>query len=151
MRRMSNDQYQAGFSLFEMLVVLLILAIVTAVAIPRISASQVRQEIRLEAAALKLALEDARTEAIRGSGSAAVSFDVDRSVWWDWRGREKAFKADTEIAVTVAESEVTPERRGAIRFYMDGSSTGGVIVMRRDSQTVRIEVDWMTGRAHVVS
>lgn len=151
MRRMSKDQYQAGFSLFEMLVVLLILAVVTAVAIPRISASQVRQELRLEAAALKLALEDARIKAIRGSGSAAVSFDVERAVWWDWRGREKALKADTEIAVTVAESEVTSQRRGAVRFYLDGSSTGGVIVIRRGSQSVRIEVDWMTGRAHVVS
>jgi len=46
----------------------------------------------------------------------------------------------------VADSEVQTPERGAIRFYPDGSATGGSIqLLRPGGAGVRLRVDWLLG------
>jgi general secretion pathway protein H len=52
------------------------------------------------------------------------------------------------VALTVAETE----RRGdvgGLRFYPDGQSSGGEIVLALDGWSSRIFVNWLTGEARV--
>jgi general secretion pathway protein H len=44
---------------------------------------------------------------------------------------------------------VTSERRGAIRFYPDGSSTGGRITVTFGRTQYLVDVDWLTGRVSI--
>jgi general secretion pathway protein H len=41
------------------------------------------------------------------------------------------------------------ERGGSIRFYPDGGSSGGTLVIGRAPSAHRIAVDWLTGRVDV--
>ena len=49
-----------------------------------------------------------------------------------------------------ARSEQLSEKGGAIRFFPDGSSTGGRITLSIDSMRYLVNVDWLTGRVKVM-
>ena len=42
------------------------------------------------------------------------------------------------------------EARGAIRFFPDGSSTGGRITLSTDRLAYLVDVDWLTGKIHLL-
>jgi len=51
------------------------------------------------------------------------------------------------LEAVVASQEASGERTARIRFYPDGSSTGGSVRVQRPSgEGVRLRVDWLTGR-----
>jgi general secretion pathway protein H len=52
------------------------------------------------------------------------------------------------VALTVAAPEVAGSR-GGLRFYPDGQSSGGEIVLRLGSRSARVTVNWLTGEARV--
>ena len=55
--------------------------------------------------------------------------------------------ASYAISVTAAEQEVVQGQVAQIRFYPDGSSTGGTVVVNRTPDTgIRFRIDWLTGR-----
>ena len=56
---------------------------------------------------------------------------------------------DIEITFQTARSEVTSETIGQIRFFPDGSATGGRIGLALDGQQVEVVVDWLTGLVSV--
>ena len=48
-----------------------------------------------------------------------------------------------------AQSEVESARKGSIRFYADGSSTGGRITVSSGERKYLVDVDWLTGRVSI--
>jgi general secretion pathway protein H len=54
-----------------------------------------------------------------------------------------------ELKLYAAQSEVTSDRRGSIRFYPDGSSTGGRITVASGERKYLVDVDWLTGRVSI--
>ena len=50
-----------------------------------------------------------------------------------------------DVRLTTAEQEVTGGNSGGIRFFADGSSTGGHISVLMDRREWRINVAWLTG------
>ena len=54
-----------------------------------------------------------------------------------------------ELKLYTAQTEVTSERRGSIRFYPDGSSTGGRITVSAGERKYLVDVDWLTGRVSI--
>lgn len=50
----------------------------------------------------------------------------------------------------IAQIERLDESSGGIRFYPDGSSTGGEIGVGNGKTAFRVEVEWLTGRVLVV-
>jgi general secretion pathway protein H len=52
---------------------------------------------------------------------------------------------DMTLRLTTAEQEVTGANTGGIRFFADGSSTGGHISVLQDRREWRINVGWLTG------
>ena len=53
---------------------------------------------------------------------------------------------DVHMTVLTADSELLPDGTPAIRFFPDGSSTGGGVELAGRSATVVVAVDWLTGR-----
>ena len=56
-----------------------------------------------------------------------------------------------QYELTVAASERTGERAGAIRFFPNGSSTGGRVSVVSARQAYHVDVEWFTGRTRILS
>jgi general secretion pathway protein H len=54
-----------------------------------------------------------------------------------------------QLSVYTAKSEVPAESLGSIRFYPDGSSTGGRVTVASEKRKFRVDVDWLMGRVTV--
>lgn len=137
----------AGFTLIELIVALSIavLALGTApIALGRMyDTMQYRATVRDMLAELKAS----RLQAVR-SGQATV-FTVDLDGHRFGAGSEPARRIPPKLKVRaiVADAEVDAEGRAGIRFYPDGSATGGSIVLERaGGGGVRLRVDWLLGR-----
>jgi len=142
-----RDGGRGGFTLIELVVALAITAVMLGVlpaALGRMyDAMEYRSTIRNMLADLKAA----RLEAVR-SGEAAV-FTVDLEGHRFGVGPEPAETIPEKLKVRaiVADTEIAAGKRAGIRFYPDGSATGGSIELERPSgDGLRLRVDWLFGR-----
>lgn len=107
--------------------------------------------IELKAAARRTAgaLRLTREIAIARGRDAAWIIDVEDGrygIQGDHRGGTLPDGIDIELVA--AEDEMQSERVGAIRFFPDGSSTGGRVILKRDDGGAgwQVGVNWLTGR-----
>jgi general secretion pathway protein H len=139
----------AGFTLFEMLAVLAILGLVAALAIPALRRPP--DSLRLEAASRSLAsaLRLSRAQAIGRNTDVVVTVHADRRIFASTTGQQ--IELDHEISVEMIFA--APLRRGrtagAIRFFRDGTSSGGDILLTLNKRHARISVNWLTGEARL--
>lgn len=68
-------------------------------------------------------------------------------------GRDKLYQIPEGIEVTVvtAQTELTGEGTAGIRFFADGSSTGGRVTLERGNATWKIDINWLTGQIELES
>lgn len=136
----------AGFTLLELIVALAIAALIFAVVIPvglhRNSHVILQESARQVAAALRMT----RSRAVVDNRAARFIVDTDHALY---RGADA--KAPSKLPpgmrialVTVAE-ETEGSGLGAIRFYPDGSSSGGSVALSLGNDRVDVAVDWLTG------
>ena len=140
----------AGFTLFELLVALAIVALATLIAVPLVKRGSAGQEIRIAAADLVSASRTAKARAIRTAGETALNLDVAaREYWSDAEPRRRRLPAGLAIRLDVPAGERTGTGTGRVRFFADGSSSGARLALGDGRQTATIAVDWLTGAAHV--
>ena len=60
-----------------------------------------------------------------------------------------ALPKELDLKVYTAQTEVSSESKAAIRFYPDGSSTGGRITVASGERKYVVDVDWLTGRVSI--
>ena len=139
----------AGFTLIEMLAVLAILALVASIALPVLRRPP--DALRLEAAARMLAsaLRLTRAQAIAGNAELSLSIDADRRVFESPVHPATALDPEISIAMTVAAPERRAGAAGSIRFFPDGTSSGGDIDLTLGARRARIAVNWLTGLARL--
>ena len=132
----------AGFTLVELLVVMGIMGLVLATVLsakPKTAATRVAVAARAVAATLQLA----RAQAMASNAETVVRVDTQKRQF----GLAKSMHAlprGMTVAVTVAETERIGNS-GGMRFYPDGQSSGGEIVLMLDGRASRIAVNWLTG------
>ena len=111
----------------------LILALVAAVVVPSLGGGAA-VEIKSAARSLAAGLRQTRNRALNANRSAILALDVAKR---EFRlpGERRAHKlpARVDIVLFTARSEQLSEKGGAIRFFPDGSSTGGRITLSIDS------------------
>lgn len=139
---------QAGFTLIEVAVVLVILAVVLGVVIGRRPMRSRGLEVRAAAGMLSQSLRAARAQAISTDQDVFVSIDPARHVFGT-DGRE-SHQIDPGIPIVISESEfANPGGVRIIRFSGDGSSSGGIVHLGTGKAQLRVSVEWLTGKVIV--
>ncbi len=140
-----------GFTLLEMLIVLVLMAIIASIAIPifgpGVSTTELKRSAREVAAGLRLA----RSQAIAQRTEAVLELDVTaRSFWVPPDTRLHTMPEGIELKLYTAQRDLVNERVGAVRFFPDGGSNGGRITLAAGDRKYDVDVDWLTGRVAIL-
>ena len=136
-----------GFTLLELLVVMVLIGLIGGIAVPRLTNAFIGPNVR--AAALEVAA------GLRGARSLAVTTGAATLFRYDPTTR-RITVADRRPGDPLAESLeiVFGDPDGGrvfpgIAFFPDGSSSGGLISVSQGNQRYVVAVDWLTGRSSV--
>ena len=140
-----------AFTLVELLVVLAIAGLVLALIPPILDNMLPENRVRGAARHLAAELKLCRSQAIRTREETLLILDVgQRNYRTADRERGLNLPEEATLSLTTAESEMLAELRGAIRFFPDGSSTGGQIRLHYRSSEYVVDVNWLTGQISIL-
>ena len=139
-----------GFTLLEMLVVILLIGI--AAAAVAVSVTQGLASARINAASgeIAAALRATRAQAIVQGREQHFDVDTRNDTYSDAKRKQVRLPKGLKLSITSALEDRPDEHTGRIRFFPDGSSTGGNIVLSSGRRQWRINVSWLTGQVTVV-
>lgn len=141
---------QRGFTLLEILVVLALMGLMYAL-VPPLFAGGGTTELKAAARQLAAGLRKARGEAIATREEATLTVDVEaRRFRVTGDARDYRLPGTAQVNVFTAQSEVVDDQSAAIRFYPDGSSTGGAITLTQGDTRFRVDIDWLTGHVAIL-
>jgi general secretion pathway protein H len=134
-----------GFTLIELVAVILLIAIALTVVSVSFSKSLASARVRAASRDLVAALRYTRGQAIVKGEPAALLLDLDANAYTAPGRPAVKLPKDMVLQLTTADTEVTGNNAGGIRFFPDGSSTGGHISVLLGQREWRINVTWLTG------
>jgi general secretion pathway protein H len=148
---MSPGRSGQGFSLLELLVVLVILVLIAAVVPPLFLGFGGSAELRSAARQVAAGLRAARSTAVLRQREAVLTVDLEQR-FFRVTGDPRTVRVPADVAVKLytAEAELLDKTSGNIRFFPDGSSTGGRITLSNERLAYTVNVDWLTGRVGIV-
>lgn len=142
MRNSSGAAAEVGFTLIEMIVVLVVLGLVLGIVISRGPTRSATIDLTAASRSLTDALRHARGQAITTGRPVRISAAQVRDVLAVPGSRNQA----GPIALTLHSPPGDPRPDGALRFDPDGSANGARIVLAEGRESVSILIDWLTGR-----
>ena len=127
-----------------MAVILLIAIIMTAVTF---SFSKSLHSARIAAASRDIvaALRYTRGQAIVKGQQQVMTFNLGDNSYKAPNKASVKLPSDMTMRLTTAEEEVKGADSAGIRFFADGSSTGGHVSLIQDHREWRVNVAWLTG------
>jgi general secretion pathway protein H len=137
---------EQGFTLVELLVVLTIMALAMA-AVPRMLAGVPSIRLRTAADDMVATLRELHQQAIRRGETTELILDTAARVY-----RTSSEPAPRRLPEIVAELGFSPTAvlpsgtNASIRFFADGSATGGTVLFKNGERLAAVKVDWLTGR-----
>lgn len=136
-----------GFTLLELTVVLFVVVLGFSVIGLNLSSGSDSTEIKAAARDMVSALRYARGQALMIHQDATVALDLANNSY-TVSGRDKLYQISEDIDVTVvtAQTELIGKGTANIRFFADGSSTGGRITLERGQTAWKVDINWLTGR-----
>lgn len=139
----------AGFSLVEILLVLAVLAIGASLILPALVRPS-GTELRAATGSVVAGLRRARDAAVNAQHPATLTLDLAaRQFSVSGETGHRQLPQRIELTLFTARSELESERRGRIRFFPDGSSTGGRVTLASGERRYHVDVDWLTGQVRM--
>lgn len=146
------DRGDAGFTLLEALVALTILALAATALAPTFGAARPAAAVDGAARDIAAALKDARAAAVRSGIETAVAVDTEHNTVTPFGASSpRALAPGIGMTLVTLRGEQTGAGAGRLRFYPDGSATGGRITLRQGRHTALVDVDWLTGATRVTA
>ena len=149
-----------GFTLLELLVVFAIMALISAIVLPYLPNVMASTHVKGAARELAVSLKHARSLAIEHQNETTLVVNVDEKNYVLTEDAENiksnnqsyknlALPDKATLSLITAESEQLSRHEGQIRFFPDGSSTGGQIKLAYKDQEYFVDVHWLTGRVKI--
>lgn len=139
-----------GFTLFEMLAVILLIGLAAAAVSIPITQGLASARVNAASGELAAALRYTRTQAIVKGASQVLEVDVAHATYRPAGKGDVRLPKDMRLSVTSAREDQANATTGRIRFFPDGSSTGGRITLKRGQREWHVNVAWLTGAISVV-
>lgn len=136
---------QAGFTLVELVAVLVLIAITISIVTLSFSRNFAGAKIQAASRDLVAALRYTRGQAIVKGKETTFDLDLAQNSYRAPGRAPVQLPKNMHLNLYTAEQEQTSETSGRIRFFPDGASTGGHISVLMDRLEWRINVDWLTG------
>lgn len=136
---------QRGFSLIELMVVVVLIAATTALAASVMTTGLPGQQLRNASRELAAQLRYTRAQAIVTGKSQLFTLDARTREWQAPNRRHGQLPSQIKLVATGARIEQTNPDVAAIRFFPEGAATGGRIVLSRDRAAWQLDVEWLTG------
>lgn len=134
-----------GFTLVEIIAVVALIALAATVVAVSVGSGLAGARVRAASKDLVAALRFTRSQAIVKREPQALTLDVEGRAY-EVPGRERVeLPQDMELRLVTARDELVGEGAGRIRFFPDGSSTGGQITLVRGEAEWLVQVEWLTG------
>jgi general secretion pathway protein H len=138
-----------GFTMLELIVVMVILLLAYSLASPVIG-NFGSGDLRASARTIAAALKRARNDAISTRQEVPLTFNLeDKTLTLQSEPKPIKLPEKVEIQLYTVEKEQTSEKVAAVRFYPDGSSTGGRVTVGTGERKFEVDIDWLTGRVHI--
>jgi general secretion pathway protein H len=136
-----------GFTLLEILVVLFIVMLGFSVVAINLSSGNSAVGHQRAARDVVSALRYARGIALMSHRESTVTFDLDENSY-RINNRDTVYRIPDTIKITLvtAQSQLMGQRQGSVRFFADGSSTGGRVSLKRGESVWQIDINWLTGQ-----
>lgn len=133
-----------------MLLALVIAGLLMAVAVPNFGPTLARAQLYSATRDVASGLRHARGQALIRGKDAEFELNVDRHSY-KVSGRNKAYglPGSVRLSLYTAETETLDEGTGRIRFFPDGSSTGGRVTLEGGGQKRAVDVSWLTGEVRI--
>jgi len=141
--------HSSGILLLDMAIALAILLLLLAIIWPRLGRGTT--SFQQSALALDIAnvLRSDRTSASLTGTSTSTQIDLDLRTITGAHGRRIKIPDDLAVEVTTGTACIAAARRFVIVFAADGTSCGGVILLRRGAQTYAVRFNWLSGMVDV--
>jgi general secretion pathway protein H len=126
------------------------MALLAAMVLPRLTGSQ--EKAALQSAARTVAAGLRSTRSLAMTQARAEAFVVDTASG-DFRAGSTAIpvrvpKAIRLLLITSTQEQLS-QHEGSIRFFADGSSSGGGVTLAAGNDRDQVLVDWLTGRVSI--
>lgn len=139
-----------GFTLLELIVVLAIVGLILALIPGLMLRTQPGLDVEVAARALADGLRQTRGQAMLSNREEVFSVDVEQRLFRAGRDQPlKQLDRAIELHLYTAAAELIDAESGRIRFFPDGSSTGGAIGLSLGGQQSQVSVDWLTGQVAI--
>jgi type II secretion system protein H len=137
---------QRGFTLLELIVTLLVIALAVGLAVPTIGRSTESVRVRAEVAGFSAMLRHARERAIVTRTAQAVVIDLNERRISRLAGGPEGEVRETRMLPERLRVEADPPPALTVRFEPQGGSSGGDFRLQSGSISYRVTVDALTGR-----
>ncbi len=134
-----------GVTLIELLLVIGLIAAATALAASVVTAGLPGQQLRGAAREVAAQLRYTRAQAIVTGKAQMFTIDAQTREWQAPNRRHGVLPKVVKIVATVARSEQPKQGVAGVRFFPEGASTGGRIMLQHERAGWQLDVDWLTG------
>lgn len=134
-----------GFTLIELIAVIVLVGIVAVVAGMSFAGSLSGAKIQAASRDLVAALRYTRGQAIVKGEQKVLMLDLENNTYQAPGKGSVDLPKDMVLRLTTAQQELVDDNKGGIRFFPDGSSTGGNIAVVLGEREWKINVGWLTG------
>jgi general secretion pathway protein H len=139
-----------GFTLLELVVVLAIGAMIAAIVVPNLGRRPGRIELGSSAHDVAATLRATRSRAITENRPASFTADVGNATYgMSGVGPLHQLPRGVRLSLYTGRGEAMSETAGVIRFYPDGSSTGGGVAVTLDQLRYLVLVNWLDGNVSI--
>ena len=141
---------QRGFTLIELTVVLLIIVLGFSVIGSNISSGNQSAQLKAVARDFASAFRYARGQALISHKEVAVAINLaENSYKVSNRDKIHHFSDEIDVTLVIAQDEFEDDETGHIRFYADGSSSGGRITLEWGNLIYYVDVNWLSGKIDI--